>query len=89
MENIQVTGFSNRSKFIPMSEPIIRAPIKRRHVSYDAIVPSHKVKAKFVTDAPKDKVLTDGWLFTISLLCLLAGGACAAAFLVLTLVSCA
>ncbi len=83
MDNIKVTGFSSRSKFQTLAEPIIRAPIKRRHVSIRPIVTSHKVKAEFVTDAPKEQELRDGWLFIGSVLCLVAGAALAVAYAVM------
>ncbi len=74
MDKIKVTEFENRSNIQLMAEPIIRQPVKRRHVSTLPIVTSHKVKAEFVTDAPKEKTLRDGWLFVGSLLCLGTGG---------------
>ncbi len=82
MEKIKITDADYRN-LLPMtsdpfangSRPIVRV---RRSVP---IVSSHNVKAKFVSDVQKPKELRDGWLFTLSLLCLIAGGILAVGYL--------
>ncbi len=80
MEKIKITDADYRNLLPMTSDPFANGsrPIVRIRRSVP-IVSSHNVKAKFVSDKPRE--LRDGWLFTLSLLSLIAGGILAIGYL--------